>query len=108
MPEDKRMRPLRLRKKIYEFFTAPITKFWADSVSVYLFFLKLVGKFLVSFFIIFAIFIDIRFFYLRVVSRIMRTGKEDLKENVNTLLESKEMKITHSRDWESNLQPSRL
>lgn len=33
-PEDKRMRPLRLRKKIYEFFTAPITKFWADSVSV--------------------------------------------------------------------------
>lgn len=32
-PEDKRMRPLRLRKKIYEFFTAPITKFWADSVS---------------------------------------------------------------------------
>ncbi|KOB77893.1 Uncharacterized protein OBRU01_03309 [Operophtera brumata] len=31
--EDKRMRPLRLRKKIYEFFTAPITKFWADSVS---------------------------------------------------------------------------
>lgn len=33
-PEDKRMRPLRLRKKIYEFFTAPITKFWADSVSL--------------------------------------------------------------------------
>lgn len=35
-PEDKRMRPLRLRKKIYEFFTAPITKFWADSVSYFL------------------------------------------------------------------------
>lgn len=34
-PEDKRMRPLRLRKKIYEFFTAPITKFWADSVSFF-------------------------------------------------------------------------
>lgn len=32
-PEDKMMRPLRLKKKIYEFFTAPITKFWADSVS---------------------------------------------------------------------------
>lgn len=32
--EEKRMRPLRLRKKIYEFFTAPITKFWADSVSL--------------------------------------------------------------------------
>lgn len=26
-------RPLRLKKKIYEFYTAPITKFWADSVS---------------------------------------------------------------------------
>lgn len=38
-PEDKRMRPLRLRKKIYEFFTAPITKFWADSVSDMLFLL---------------------------------------------------------------------
>lgn len=26
-------RPLRLKKKFYEFYTAPITKFWADSVS---------------------------------------------------------------------------
>ncbi|XP_048483560.1 transient receptor potential cation channel trpm isoform X6 [Plutella xylostella] len=37
--EDKRMRPLRLRKKIYEFFTAPITKFWADSIAYILFLL---------------------------------------------------------------------
>ncbi|XP_061384201.1 transient receptor potential cation channel trpm isoform X4 [Danaus plexippus] len=39
VPEDKRMRPLRLRKKIYEFFTAPITKFWADSIAYILFLL---------------------------------------------------------------------
>jgi transient receptor potential cation channel subfamily M member 3 len=26
-------RPLKLKKKFYEFYTAPITKFWADSVS---------------------------------------------------------------------------
>ncbi|GBP81856.1 Transient receptor potential cation channel trpm, partial [Eumeta japonica] len=38
-PEDKRMRPLRLRKKIYEFFTAPITKFWADSIAYIVFLL---------------------------------------------------------------------
>ncbi|XP_037295339.1 transient receptor potential cation channel trpm isoform X6 [Manduca sexta] len=38
-PEIKRMRPLRLRKKIYEFFTAPITKFWADSIAYILFLL---------------------------------------------------------------------
>lgn len=32
--EDARIhRPLRLKKKFYEFYTAPITKFWADSVS---------------------------------------------------------------------------
>lgn len=32
--DDTRMhRPLKLKKKIYEFYTAPITKFWADSVS---------------------------------------------------------------------------
>ncbi|XP_028025210.1 transient receptor potential cation channel trpm isoform X2 [Bombyx mandarina] len=37
--EIKRMRPLRLRKKIYEFFTAPITKFWADSIAYILFLL---------------------------------------------------------------------
>jgi len=29
----KNNRPLRLRKKLYEFYTAPITKFWAHSVS---------------------------------------------------------------------------
>lgn len=26
-------RPLRLRKKLWEFYTAPITKFWGHSVS---------------------------------------------------------------------------
>lgn len=31
--EIRHHRPLRLKKKIYEFYTAPITKFWADSVS---------------------------------------------------------------------------
>lgn len=31
--EVKQHQPLRLKKKIYEFYTAPITKFWADSVS---------------------------------------------------------------------------
>ncbi|GLH02373.1 Transient receptor potential cation channel, partial [Gryllus bimaculatus] len=30
-------RPLRLRKKFYEFFTAPITKFWAHSMAYVLF-----------------------------------------------------------------------
>lgn len=30
--EIRHHRPLRLKKKIYEFYTAPITKFWADSV----------------------------------------------------------------------------
>lgn len=29
----KNNRPLRLRKKLYEFYTAPITKFWGHSVS---------------------------------------------------------------------------
>ncbi|XP_041984584.1 transient receptor potential cation channel trpm isoform X3 [Aricia agestis] len=38
-PEPPRARPLRLRKKIYEFFTAPITKFWADSIAYILFLL---------------------------------------------------------------------
>lgn len=33
--EIKQHRPLRLKKKVYEFYTAPITKFWADSVSIY-------------------------------------------------------------------------
>lgn len=37
-PEKTRqMRPLKLKKKIYEFFTAPITKFWANSISYLLF-----------------------------------------------------------------------
>lgn len=31
---DMRHRPLKLKKKFYEFYTAPITKFWADSVSL--------------------------------------------------------------------------
>lgn len=29
----KNSRPLRPRKKLYEFYTAPITKFWANAVS---------------------------------------------------------------------------
>lgn len=32
--ELKQHQPLRLKKKFYEFYTAPITKFWADSVSI--------------------------------------------------------------------------
>lgn len=28
-----RSRPLKFKKRVYEFFTAPITKFWANSVS---------------------------------------------------------------------------
>ncbi|XP_058459300.1 transient receptor potential cation channel trpm isoform X4 [Malaya genurostris] len=35
---DIRHRPLKLKKKFYEFYTAPITKFWADSMA-YVFFL---------------------------------------------------------------------
>jgi len=31
--DNKTTRPLRLRKKLYEFYTAPITKFWANAVS---------------------------------------------------------------------------
>lgn len=27
--------PLKLKKKVYEFYTAPITKFWADSVRIW-------------------------------------------------------------------------
>ncbi|XP_077298276.1 transient receptor potential cation channel, subfamily M isoform X2 [Arctopsyche grandis] len=38
--EVKQNRPLRLKKKLYEFFTAPITKFWADSLA-YMFFLMM-------------------------------------------------------------------
>lgn len=32
--EIRQHQPLRLKKKIYEFYTAPITKFWADSVRL--------------------------------------------------------------------------
>lgn len=32
--ELKHSRPLRLKKKLYEFYFAPITKFWANSVSI--------------------------------------------------------------------------
>lgn len=31
--EIKNNRPLRLKRKLYEFYSAPITKFWANSVS---------------------------------------------------------------------------
>lgn len=31
--DNKSSRPLRLKKKLYEFYTAPITKFWANAVS---------------------------------------------------------------------------
>jgi transient receptor potential cation channel subfamily M protein 3 len=44
--EVKNNRPLRLRKKLYEFYTAPITKFWGHSVSncvaVTLYFVKVI------------------------------------------------------------------
>ncbi|KAL7047046.1 hypothetical protein ACKWTF_002774 [Chironomus riparius] len=30
-------RPLKLKKKFYEFYTAPITKFWADSIAYIIF-----------------------------------------------------------------------
>ncbi|XP_046865445.1 transient receptor potential cation channel trpm isoform X1 [Drosophila willistoni] len=36
--EIKQHQPLRLKKKFHEFYTAPITKFWADSIA-YMFFL---------------------------------------------------------------------
>ncbi|XP_020712699.1 transient receptor potential cation channel trpm isoform X4 [Ceratitis capitata] len=36
--ELKQHQPLRLKKKFHEFYTAPITKFWADSIA-YMFFL---------------------------------------------------------------------
>lgn len=32
--ELKHNRPLRLKRKLYEFYSAPITKFWANSVSI--------------------------------------------------------------------------
>lgn len=33
----KQNRPLKLKRKLYEFYTAPITKFWANAVSPFLF-----------------------------------------------------------------------
>uniref|UniRef100_A0A1Y1MC38 Transient receptor potential cation channel trpm n=2 Tax=Photinus pyralis TaxID=7054 RepID=A0A1Y1MC38_PHOPY len=38
--EKTRTRPLKFKKKLYEFFTAPITKFWSNSIA-YLMFLML-------------------------------------------------------------------
>ncbi|XP_044737220.1 transient receptor potential cation channel trpm isoform X2 [Chrysoperla carnea] len=38
--EIKQNRPLRLKKKLYEFYTAPITKFWANAIA-YVFFLMI-------------------------------------------------------------------
>ncbi|XP_035907098.1 transient receptor potential cation channel trpm isoform X7 [Anopheles stephensi] len=38
--DGRQQRPLKLKKKFYEFYTAPITKFWADSMA-YMFFLVL-------------------------------------------------------------------
>ncbi|XP_069671775.1 transient receptor potential cation channel trpm isoform X1 [Periplaneta americana] len=35
--EVKNNRPLRLRKKLYEFYTAPITKFWGHSIAYIVF-----------------------------------------------------------------------
>nr|XP_031831951.1 transient receptor potential cation channel trpm isoform X6 [Nomia melanderi] len=35
----KNSRPLRLRKKLYEFYTAPITKFWANAIAYIIFLL---------------------------------------------------------------------
>lgn len=34
--ELKNNRPLRMRKKLYEFYTAPITKFWSHSVCEFI------------------------------------------------------------------------
>lgn len=34
-PEKGKHKPLKVKKKLYEFFTAPITKFWANSVSTF-------------------------------------------------------------------------
>uniref|UniRef100_A0AAG5D5K6 Transient receptor potential cation channel trpm n=1 Tax=Anopheles atroparvus TaxID=41427 RepID=A0AAG5D5K6_ANOAO len=36
--DTRQQRPLKWKKKVYEFYTAPITKFWADSMA-YVFFL---------------------------------------------------------------------
>ncbi|XP_071054078.1 transient receptor potential cation channel trpm isoform X4 [Onthophagus taurus] len=34
---ERRTRPLKAKKKLYEFFTAPITKFWANSIAYLVF-----------------------------------------------------------------------
>lgn len=34
MPFRKKKSPLRMGKKVYEFYNAPITKFWAHAVSI--------------------------------------------------------------------------
>ena len=34
MTDHRKNSPLRLGRKIYEFYTAPITKFWANAVSI--------------------------------------------------------------------------
>ncbi|XP_011703742.1 PREDICTED: transient receptor potential cation channel trpm isoform X2 [Wasmannia auropunctata] len=36
---NKTTRPLKLRKKLYEFYTAPITKFWANAIAYIIFLL---------------------------------------------------------------------
>ncbi|XP_014480910.1 PREDICTED: transient receptor potential cation channel trpm isoform X1 [Dinoponera quadriceps] len=35
--DNKTTRPLRLRKKLYEFYTAPIAKFWANAIAYIIF-----------------------------------------------------------------------
>ncbi|XP_043250492.1 transient receptor potential cation channel trpm isoform X3 [Colletes gigas] len=35
--DTKTSRPLRLKKKLYEFYTAPITKFWANAIAYIIF-----------------------------------------------------------------------
>lgn len=42
--EIKQHRPLKMKKKFYEFYTAPITKFWADSVIIFVFSINLFSK----------------------------------------------------------------
>ncbi|XP_031782186.1 transient receptor potential cation channel trpm isoform X6 [Nasonia vitripennis] len=37
--DNKNSRPLRLKKKLYEFYTAPITKFWANAIAYVIFLL---------------------------------------------------------------------
>ncbi|XP_071652035.1 transient receptor potential cation channel trpm isoform X1 [Temnothorax longispinosus] len=37
--DNKTTRPLKLRKKLYEFYTAPITKFWANAIAYIIFLL---------------------------------------------------------------------